>query len=184
MNDHSHPRVIDFESGDRDGYFWIVYSTSFQLDIDALKQFHSGLRLCITSFDSGTIRPNRNERDSGWTVQNNAMVSPPIADTTEIPHDHYDEWYITESPEFSEIEIEVFVNYCGFTLVPRSQLTKSEIDETQNRLDKNEGLRERFWTQLRTIRPTTFIACGDNNVIATKIREYRDFALDQLRYQP
>ena len=165
-------------SGERGGYHWLV-SPDFLSNLTGLVlEFHRGLRLCITSFDSGVIRPSEEEIDIGWSTLGSVMVSPPLTESLELPHDEYDEWYILDSPSFASGEFEVFVNYGGFTLVSPDEIYKT-YDSTWEKtgLDYLTPIQERFWSQLEQLNPKTFVAMGDLDVVVTRDREF----LSQLR---
>lgn len=164
--------------GEQNGYYWLVSLESIPSLIEAMLQLHHGLRLCITSFDSGIIRPSDTELDIGWTMRGNVMVSPPLSATLEIPHDQYDEWYILDSPSFADDEFEVFVNYGGFTLVPPDE-AYTTFDPTWEKtgLDYLAPIQARFWSQLTNIQPDTYIAMGDLDVVASR----NDNFLKQVR---
>ncbi|MGI8748084.1 MAG: hypothetical protein ACR2J4_07035 [Deinococcus sp.] len=51
-----------------------------------------GKRVAITSFDSGPLQLQPNERVEGWTERNDIALSPLIHDPTMIPSDNWDEW--------------------------------------------------------------------------------------------
>lgn len=155
--------------GEHNGYYWLISPASIPSLIDTILQFHHGLRLCITSFDSGIIRPSDAEREMGWAMRGNVMVSPPLSATLEIPYDQYDEWYLLNSPSFADDEFEVFVNYGGFTLVPLDETDTpfySTLGKTS--LDDLAPIQTRFWSQLTNIQPDTYIAMGDLDVIVSR----------------
>src|SRR5262249_19255326 len=84
----------------------------------------------------------------------------------------YDEWYVFEKAPHFESDIEVFVNYGDFTLVPPTEIYKT-FDPTWEKcgLEWLGLAQERFWIQLQQIHPRTFVASGDNDVVVS--RDYR-----------
>ena len=164
-------------NGMNEGYHWLVS----RRQIDSLGQLvveaHCGLRLCITSFDSGAIRPNPEEAALGWTMHGDVMVSPALRDGLEIPSDQYDEWYVLESPVVLPPDLERFVSYGGFNLVDPQVLIES-FDPTWDRhgLDYLAPIQERFWAQLTRISPATYVAMGDQDVLVSRNKDLVDRA--------
>ena len=128
-----------------------------------------GRTVVITSFDSGPLIPNARESEAGWRTRGGLMVNAMVADPSSIPYEQYDEWLIFPKPGQALEDVEVFVNYGGFTLAgPR--VDRADWDPTWDRTvdpDPDRPVRERFWTQLKRLRPETYIAEGDNFVFVT-----------------
>ncbi len=101
------------------------------------------------------------------------MVSPPLAEELDIPHDGYDEWYLLDEPPSSEWQPEVFVNYGSFTLVSTEELYKS-YDPTWDchGLEWLDPIQERFWEQLERVNPVSYIAIGGYDVVVSQRREF------------
>jgi hypothetical protein len=160
-------------TGEHEGYHWLVAPDVALSQLEVVLQFHQGLRLCITSYDSGVIRPNDSETAVGWTMRRDVMVSPPLTSSLEIPHDQYDEWYILDSPTFADDKFEVFVNYGGFTLRPPEETYKT-FDPTWDKtgLSHLAQIQDRFWSQLARICPETYIAMGDLDVIVSRNQRF------------
>jgi hypothetical protein len=155
-------------SGTTGDYHWIVSSAPIDSLVEFIVRFHKALRLCITAFDGGPLRPSPDEFAAGWTIQNAVMVSPPICDGVAIPRDQYDEWYIVSQPLVATFQLEVFVNFGSFTLVPFAELYKT-FDSTWEKPDDWLGpIQERFWSQIEQIRPETYVAMGDNDVVVSR----------------
>src|SRR5262245_22659812 len=112
-------------TGSHGEYSWLVSGSQIWSLTDLVLQFHSGLRLCITSFDSGPLRLANEEIAHGWTTQGEVTISPPIIEGMSIPHEQYDEWYLFETPPLEKPDIEVFVNYGAFTLVAPAETCKT-----------------------------------------------------------
>jgi hypothetical protein len=160
-------------TGQHGEFDWLV-STDQTWDLaEIVVRFHLGLRLCITAFDSGPLRLTTEELEQGWTKQRDVAISPPIADLLEIPQDQYDEWYLLENSLVFGGNMEVFVNFGGFTLVPAKE-TATALDTTRNKhgLDWLKQIQERFWAQLLRIQPRTFAASGDYDVVVSRDKRF------------
>ena len=118
---------------------------------------HLGARLWICTFDGGTITPNEEEISAGWSVVDEALVSPPMSIDLDVPCDQYDEWYIFPDAHSRLQDFERFVNFGGFTLADPSSMAESLYP-----------VQERFWKQIERLRPISYVATGDNEVIVTR----------------
>ena len=128
-NDHSF-------SGERDEWVWFVSRSPIAQLLDLTREEHLGARLWICTFDSGSITPNEEEASAGWSVADEAMVSPPMSIDLDVPCDQYDEWYIFPDSCSRLRGIERFVNYGGFTLAdPRSMAKSFDASWEPNGLD-------------------------------------------------
>jgi hypothetical protein len=156
-------------TGQQGEYHWLVSGPEIWDLAAIVVRFHRGLRLCITAFDSGPLRLTSEELDQGWSAQRGVAISPRIEGSLAIPHDQYDEWYVLDDPKPLERDIEVFVNYGAFTLVPPAETYK-----TYHPTWEKSGLewlalaQDRFWEQLQQIQPMTFVASGDNDVVVSR----------------
>ena len=157
-------------------YYWLVSAETLWSLPNAVKKYHSGFRLGITSFDSGPINPNDAEIEKGWISQNGVMISPPLSDGIEIPYDQYDEWYLARDLSIVASKLEVFVNYGGFSLVPPEE-SYQDFDPTWERgtLDFLIPIQERFWQQMMKLKPETYVAMGDNEVVVSKNRDFINY---------
>jgi hypothetical protein len=160
-------------SGQHGRFHWLVASSSLPSLAAATVRFHPGSRLCITAFDSGPIRPGPEEEVRGWMTRGNVMVSPPLAEGLEIPHDQYDEWYLLDDPPPPGWEPEVFVNYGGFTLAAIEEVLRT-YDPTWDKhgLDYLVPIQERFWAQMEQVDPISYVAMGDQDVVVSRRREF------------
>jgi hypothetical protein len=161
------------QSGQHGRFYWLVAPSLPPSLVAATLRFHPGARLCITSYDSGLIRPSPEEQARGWITRGNVMISPPLAEGLDIPYDQYDEWYLLDESPPPEWEPEVFVNYGGFTPVASEEINKM-YDPTWDRhgLDCLAPIQERFWGQLEQVDPISYIAMGDRDVVVSKRREF------------
>ena len=123
--------------------------------------FVLGYQIAITSCDSGPMRITEAMEEMGWTFENEIAVSPRITSIAWLGGCEWDEWYIfDEPPPFGKFE--VFVNYGGFSLTqPQSPLETAR----QEWLEQMLG---RFWRQIERLQPHTYVADGDQLVVATK----------------
>ena len=161
------------QRGEHGSFQWLVSSEPLPSLVEVAVRYHTGLRLCITSFDSGPISPTPEELNAGWTKSANIMVSPPLADGLEVPHDQYDEWYIFDHPPPVELSPDIFVNHCGFSIVPPDEIWKADdLKSDRHALDWLILIQERFWEQMRRVDPISYIAMGDNDVVVSKRREF------------
>ena len=162
-------------TGSCEGYRWVVTPSYLPQLSQAVVRSHIGMHLCITSFDSGPLLLNRDEIALGWHRQGKVMVSPPLTASLVIPHEQYDEWYIHSAPEFGECPIEVFVNYGSFTLVSPDVIDQGR-DPTWERdpCEVMVRIQDRFWSQLMTFAPETYVAMGDNTVVVSRNQKFID----------
>ena len=97
------------------------------------------------------------------------MISPPLSNHVEIPHDQFDEWYVSTSQLSFPDDLEVFVNYGGFTLVSPEELTKDDDPAWERgRYDYLYLMQDRFWKQLSVINPSTYVSSGDLYIVVSK----------------
>jgi hypothetical protein len=155
-------------SGRRADYQWLVSGPEIRDLTELLVRFHLGLRLCVTSFDSGPLRLAREELEQGWRMVRHLAISPPINESLVIPQDGFDEWYIFESSPVIESDLEVFVNYGAFTLASPETLNESECNAEKAYLDWLPQAQERFWVQVQQLQPMTFVASGDYDIVVSR----------------
>jgi hypothetical protein len=135
-------------------YFWVewISRSAFLNDfLNAYPQIVLDKYLVNSSFDSGSLSLTPEELEQGWQKYNELALSPRIKNISDIPGNGYDEWYIFEMPNQFD-NYEVFVNYGGFSLYD------SDFAE----------IHKRFWWQLPLIKPTSYLAEGDNLIFVTK----------------
>ena len=141
------------ETGQRGTYAWIVWNAQFLGDlIRTFPELVVGKYVVITAFDSGPLVLSEEEQQRGWHLYGGFAHSPRIHTLADLPYDQYDEWYIAPT-QLSFAQCEVFVNYGGFRLQDAAELA---------------ALQARFWQQLDDIAPETYLAEGDNLVVATR----------------
>jgi hypothetical protein len=137
--------------GKRGDYFWIEWQEAFLSDlISAFPELVINNFLINTSFNSGTLGLSNEEIKLGWTKNNELTISPLVTDDLDIPNCQYDEWYVFDSPTTFE-SYEVFVNYWKFSLE-----------------DFLTDIQERFWKQIESLSPETYLAEGDFLICVTK----------------
>ena len=112
---------------------------------------------------------DREEQDLGWQQESSVSLSPRLHNELAIPHDQYDEYYVSRTKLEFPSNLEVFVNYGAFTLEHPDALTKND-DPTyeKKRFDFLYPLQERFWQQLTMIDPESYIAIGDRDIFVSK----------------
>src|SRR5262249_31838395 len=111
---------------------------------------------------------NKEYLERGWTMQGDVAISPSIDESLVIPYDQFDEWYLLDSPQSLGEKVEVFVNYGSFTLVSPPIYEAYRPTWEKSGLEWLAPAQERFWHQLQQIRPVTYVASGDNDVIASR----------------
>ena len=114
-------------------YHWIE-GNEFGLHslVTKCPQLIIGKNVVITSFDSGPLSPNDEEKGLGWYSKDDVFYAPKITNPKKLPYDQYDEWYIFDKlKEFKPID--AFVNYGSFFLRdPDYQL--NEMDPTWDKV--------------------------------------------------
>jgi hypothetical protein len=161
-------------SGRHDGYRWLASHTNRDHLPGVLRscpQLVLGKFVAITSFDSGPLTPSQEELRAGWSFDGRIMYSPTITDPSVIPHEQYDEWLIFSHETRQLPELQVFINFGGFTL--------AETDP-----DHHREHRERLWSQLAHVSAESYLAEGDYFLFASKNEsafECVEEAVKQLR---
>jgi hypothetical protein len=157
------------QSGQHGEYHWIVSRYEIGILPQIVLRFHPGMRICVTSFDSGSMRLSHEELEIGWTMQRNVAISPPVVPSLVIPHDRYDEWYVVGLPSFHEFDFEVFVNYGAFSLYPVERI-QSGCDTSEVKIDIEwlGLLQQRFWSQMQRLSPESYVAMGDNDIVVSR----------------
>jgi hypothetical protein len=164
----------DNARGEHGPYHWYQSNDGFlRRLLAAVPSIVVGHYVAITAFDSGSFRPDDDERKARWFITNDVAVSPRIGDSSAVPRaGEYDEWYVfSDVPQWGRAE--VFVNYGGFDLRDPAQLAIG-FDPTWDRAaeqaaaDVLRGHQERFWTQMMKIRPDSYLAEGDKLICVTR----------------
>ena len=155
--------------GKTENYYWLVSSEEIRGAIDIVVEQRQHQYLHITSFDSGPLTLTQEEQESGWSQENEVSLSPRLNSKTAVPHDQYDEYYLSSTKLRFPSNLEVFVNYGAFTLEHPDELTKDD-DPTweRNRCDFLYPFQERFWQQLSIIDPQSYVAMGDHDIFVSK----------------
>lgn len=160
-------------TGRHDCFFWLVSPSLLDTLVKRTLEFHQGLRVCVTSCDSGPLAPTAEERALGWSTIGEIAVGPRICGSPDIPSDKYDEWYLFDEPPGAEWKPEVFVNYGGFTVVPVDDLVRDlHPTEDKRALDWLRPVQDRFWKQIEKAHPVSFIASGDFDVVVTQKKDF------------
>jgi len=161
--------------GSSDQYEWMVSDRSIWSLPDLVLRFHQGMRLCIATFDGGRIHPTDEEAALGWQSQGEVMVSPPMHNGLVLPYENFDEWYIFAQPAPEIGQLERFVNFGQFTLVPPEQIYENydpTWEKPQELFEALDGVQKRFWSQLVSLNPQTFVAMGANDVVVSQDRAF------------
>jgi hypothetical protein len=168
------------DTGRHGEYEWLV-SSVHGLDglLEACPRSVVGRFVAVTSLDSGPLVLTPDEEAAGWRRVGEVAYSPQIGRPTSLPRpDGYDEWYVFAEPPAILYEPEVFVSFGGFTLRdPVRQL--SNLDPTWDRraaqagVESEQDLQERFWATIERVRPSLYLAEGDNLICVS--RDPRDF---------
>lgn len=159
-------------TGVENEYHWMVSNEEIHNLDKIITEYHSGYFLFLATFDSGPLTPNPEEIALGWKVEGEIMISPPLSSSMVIPHEQYDEWYLSECDLKFPEDLERFVNYGGFRLHEESgESEKSNSTWERNRSDDMGPIQEKFWKQLKQVNPVTFVAIGDNDIVVSKNKE-------------
>lgn len=124
-----------------------------------------GHHVAITSFDSGPLKPSPEESQLGWQAMGEVLWTSLIADPDILPKGEFDEWYITNSV-MDLSNREVFVNYYGWRLSPIDVDAEIQKDPRCNRLELetraawHSQMLDRFWSQIQTVNPISYVAEG------------------------
>lgn len=161
------------KSGRNENFFWIVSPEELQGLPSLVVEHHEHRILAITSFDSGPLVPSEEEEKVGWTAKDKVMYSPPLKVGLEIPNSEYDEWYIGPELALPCSDLEIFVNYFGFSLVPPEELFKEDQASQENEsLEVLTSIQSRFWAQIQKVNPETFVAYGGNDIVVSRNKRF------------
>lgn len=160
------------ETGKKDEYLWVTEEFSIDDLLDRCPEIVRGRRVAVTAFDSGPLTLTVEEQRCGWSHDENVAWSPEIISPGILPREQYDEWYIfTQLRRFKPDEI--FVNFGNFGLSDPAHRLEN-LDLTWDRslaidgVARIRGIQNRFWSQLSSINPESYLASGDKLTFATK----------------
>ncbi|MEM9502866.1 MAG: hypothetical protein AAGA01_02800 [Cyanobacteria bacterium P01_E01_bin.43] len=155
--------------GQKENYHWLVSENPISNLLESVVEHHREMLLHVTSFDSGPLILTEREKELGWSRSGFVSISPPLESGLSIPHDQYDEWYLSTAPLEFPSSFEAFVNFCAFTLVHPSEITKNDaLPWERVRMDFLPPLQEKFWKQLLTIQPETYIGMGEQDIFVSQ----------------
>jgi hypothetical protein len=160
-------------SGRHDDYFWLASDSPrahLPVVLASCPELVVGRFVAITSFDSGPLTPSDEERAAGWTFDGRVMYSPRITAATPVPHEQFDEWLVFDEETRELPELEVFINWGGFTLAVE-----------QEQPDHYRELRERLWAQLARVSAESYVGEGDRFLLASSNRAVFECALDAVK---
>jgi hypothetical protein len=143
--------------GSHGGYEWLTtISHDFDSFLTLCPTTVLGKYVAVTSFDSGSLDLNDEEKAIGWRTRNGIAYSPVIESLVRLPQrGGFDEWYVFGTPvdlgekgqgnifeaPSSAGQVECFVNFAeAFDLHQPNDLVPL------------------FWRQLEWIRPESYIA--------------------------
>lgn len=104
-----------------------------------------------TSYDSGFLTLNEEQKSKGWFMVGKFAHSPLIETVDDIPHDQFNEWLVFDRPT-RVAQFETLVNFIGF----------SPVD-----FDWKEKL-QNFWLQVGYYRPLSLIAENNTPYVVTR----------------
>jgi hypothetical protein len=152
---------MKIKSGNRSGYWWIETNVDDQNITSFINYFPDFIlhkTLAIVAFDGDSFMPTEDELKRGWIFKNDIAYFNNLNAVelkTPIFDNQYDQWLLFDKyTEFAPIDI--YVNYGGFTLA----------DDDKNHVFQ-QNLREKFWTDIFTVKPSSFILCGDKFIYGT-----------------
>ena len=172
------------EKGEHKGYRWFVGQFHGSLP-DLVVSNHLGLRLGISSFDSGLFYPTAAEIEDGWSVQGRIALGPPLSAGMAVPHDGYDEWYVFDDRSSPDWSPEVFVNLGSFTVVPAEELERRRDPTWEaNAYEWLIPFQERFWDQMTRVQPVSYIAMGESDIVVTRSHDFASRLSNELAANP
>lgn len=160
------------ETGEQGNYFWLEDASLFIGDLLAVApEIVVGEYLVVTSFDSGPLELGDEQFQQGWMQHDDLAINPSVLNTSDIPFDEYDEWYLFRTAPLLE-GFEVFVNYGSFCLQDPEQLfaksPSTDVVGTRYLVDVVRDMQERFWNQLELKAVESYVAGGSRLTVATK----------------
>jgi hypothetical protein len=162
--------------GKTHNYYWLEGS-EFSLHelVTRCPELFSKKTVAITSFDSGPLIPNDQERSYGWYSLDDIFYAPMVLTPNNLPYEQYDEWYIfDELKEFKRVE--PFVNYGSFFLRDPSYQMEN-IDPSwdkvglQSQIDGQKDMQDRFWKYIEQIQPRSFVLDGGTVIFGSLFPE-------------
>jgi hypothetical protein len=164
--------LVGLRHGKQDGYGWVC-SVGGRLEqvLERVPELVVGRTLAVTACDSGFLIPTPLEIDAGWMTRADVAFSPVIEDLGMAPICGWDEWYVLDQRRHLG-SLRVFVNSSGFAPAPVQPALGYGWDESVAAALHQRRLHQaaEFWCQLRSVRPLSFIANGDNLIVATRLQ--------------
>ncbi|MEP6663418.1 MAG: hypothetical protein ABJC04_07105 [Verrucomicrobiota bacterium] len=165
-------RIETSKHGD---YWWLTSDSSLGILLEHCPEIVLGRFVAVTAFDSSPLKLTQDELNRGWSENDCVAWSPKILTTDILPHDGWDEWYIFPSQSLFKPK-ELFVNLGSIGLRDPAYLLEN-IEPTWDRagvimeIERRRHVQKRFWSQLFSIRPETYLADGDELIFATSNSE-------------
>jgi len=139
--------------------------------IEQCPQALLGRFVVVTSFDSGPLTLNESERAMGWSMNNELAYTTRVSSVETLPYDNFDEWYVFKDP-VQLANCEVFVTGGGFTFEdPPPADPTWDISLAQENAERLTGVQTRFWDQLNSFNPESYIAEGGLFLFASANQE-------------
>jgi len=136
-------------TGTHGKWWWIVVRDAVRGLGALVAEFHTGQRLCITTFDSGQL------------------VSPPLTPQMHIGFDEQEGYIIRLLPTSIDVS-ERYGSYFGFNLAePHALVASQNPTWDRTNYDWLIPLQEKFWSDMERLNPTTYICRNDADIVVT-----------------
>jgi len=173
------------ETGEHGNYRWLTGDYSLGDLLEQCPEIVLGRYVAITAFAGSPLTPTQGERALGWRQDGRVAWSPKVLPPSFPPYEGSDEWYVFHSPASFEPR-EIFVNLGKFGLHDPDYLLENR-EPTWDRgllvaeIERNQGIQERFWSQLALIQPESYLADGYELIFATSNQELFTHAVASIK---
>jgi len=156
-------------AGQRGDYHWIFAPNQTPDLRPKIIEHFAGGYLAIAAFDSGPITCSTEERSDGWRNCGDTLLSPALSTSTQIPSDHYDEWYVFPAAPDAITPSHLYVQFVGFTLADPDLLRQTQ-DPTwcKSNYDWLRPLQASFWRDIDRFQPDAYLMSGDDTLLVTR----------------
>jgi len=158
----ANPPRLPLTVGTHDDYHWLATEQFLDDLLKLCPEIVIGKYVAVTSIDSSPFHSSEQERAAGWEHRNGIGYSPVILDPSAIPREGWDEWYIFDFPtdlgDMAARDASVF----------QTDLIHGQLHSFVNfnfRPTDTDGLAPFFWKQFERIRPLTYVAESDYNLV-------------------
>jgi hypothetical protein len=172
------------DTGKNGIYSWLICDCSLGELVKRCPEIVLGYYIAITAFDSGPLKLSEDEQKRGWREESPVAWSPKVSSTDILPRGGYDEWYVFSSPSSFKPQ-QIFVNL-GIQLKDPSYLLEN-LEPTWDRvglianIERIHEIQSRFWSQLISIQPESYLADGDKLILVTSNSELFASAVGALK---